>query len=197
MGFSFPLMLLGLAGVAIPIIIHLLNRRRFDVVDWGAMQFLQISETTRRRLLLEELLLMMLRIGLLEVLLLAFSGLFFDTTLPLRLGGRNNRDAVLIIDGSASMLAHAEGDKPPADRGRRFEIPAASVGGQRGGRPAGPPAQLGAGAVAEQPAGRARGPRRHLQGRHRPAWAEKLQPAAPPLARGGRQTRPHPARAGR
>ena len=51
------LMLLGLAGLAIPPIIHLLNRRRFDVVDWGAMQFLQISETTRRRLLIEELLL--------------------------------------------------------------------------------------------------------------------------------------------
>ena len=56
MGFGLPLMLLGLAGVAIPVLIHLLNRRRFDVVDWGAMQFLQICQTTRRRLLLEELL---------------------------------------------------------------------------------------------------------------------------------------------
>src|SRR5215467_6688263 len=89
-------LLLGLAGLAIPIIVHLLHRRRYDVVDWGAMQFLQISETTRRRLLLEEILLMLLRIGLLAVLLLAFAGLFFDTSVPLRLAGRNNRDAVLI-----------------------------------------------------------------------------------------------------
>src|SRR5262245_8041038 len=35
----------GLTALAIPVIIHLLNRRRYDVVDWGAMQFLQISET--------------------------------------------------------------------------------------------------------------------------------------------------------
>src|SRR5438132_13234217 len=99
MGFGVPLMLIGLTGIAIPIIIHLFNRRRYDVVDWGAMQFLQISETTRRRLLLEELLLMLLRMGLLLVLLLAFAGLFFDTLTPLRLGGgRNNRDVVLVID---------------------------------------------------------------------------------------------------
>ena len=75
--FNF-LMLAGLAGVAIPPIIHLLNRRRYDVVDWGAMQFLQVSEVTRRRLLLEELLLMLLRMGLIGVLVCAFAGPFTD-----------------------------------------------------------------------------------------------------------------------
>src|SRR5438445_445783 len=29
-------LLLGLAGLAVPIIIHLLHRRRFEVVEWGA-----------------------------------------------------------------------------------------------------------------------------------------------------------------
>ena len=33
-------MLWGLFAVSVPIIIHLLNRRRFRTVDWGAMQFL-------------------------------------------------------------------------------------------------------------------------------------------------------------
>ena len=52
MGFGLNLlMLLGLAGLAIPPIIHLLNRRRYDVVHWGAMQFLEISETNQRVLL--------------------------------------------------------------------------------------------------------------------------------------------------
>src|SRR6516225_3127978 len=117
-----PWILVGLAALAIPIIIHLLNRRRYDVVDWGAMQFLQISETTRRRLLLEEVLLMLLRMGLLLLLVLAFAGLFFDTPMSLRLGGRSNRDTVLIIDGSASMLAHGEGDPPPAERAREWAL---------------------------------------------------------------------------
>src|SRR2546428_7027462 len=73
MSFLTLAMLTGLVAVAIPPIIHLLNRRRYDVIDWGAMQFLQISEVTRRRLLIEELLLMLLRMGLIAVLVLAFA----------------------------------------------------------------------------------------------------------------------------
>src|SRR5437016_4076827 len=103
MGFSFPLMLLGLAGVAIPVIIHFLNRRRFDVVDWGAMQFLQVSETTRRRLLLEELLLMLLRMGLVAVLVFALAAPYTTSRLLAGVSPRENRDAVLVLDGSYSM----------------------------------------------------------------------------------------------
>jgi hypothetical protein len=97
------LMLFGLAGVAIPIIIHLLNRRRYDVVDWGAMQFLQVSEVTRRRLLLEELLLMLLRMGLIAVLVYALAGPYSDNSLLGKTGERPPRDVVLIFDGSYSM----------------------------------------------------------------------------------------------
>ncbi len=51
-------MLLGLAGVAIPVVIHLLNRRNDPIVDWAAMQFLEFSPRERRRLNFAELLLM-------------------------------------------------------------------------------------------------------------------------------------------
>lgn len=97
------LMLLGLAGLAIPPIIHLLNRRRYDIVDWGAMQFLQVSETTRRRLLIEELLLMLLRMGLIGLAVLALAAPYLITPGLPTLGKRSNRDVVLVIDGSASM----------------------------------------------------------------------------------------------
>ena len=56
-GLANALMLAGLAGVSIPILIHLLNRRRYLVVHWGAMQFLEVSDSTRRRLQIEQLLL--------------------------------------------------------------------------------------------------------------------------------------------
>jgi hypothetical protein len=97
------IMLLGLFALAIPIIIHLLNRRRFDVVDWGAMRFLVMSETTRRRVFIEELLLMLLRMGLIAVLVLAMcapiaSGVIFE-----KLGFVENRDVVLVFDGSTAM----------------------------------------------------------------------------------------------
>jgi hypothetical protein len=101
--FLNPWMLLGLAAVVIPPLIHLLNRRRYDVVDWGAMQFLQISEVTRRRVFLEELLLMLLRMGLIALLVLALAGPFITGTGVARLGPWTNRDVVLIFDGSYSM----------------------------------------------------------------------------------------------
>src|SRR5262249_25938144 len=77
-----------------------LRRRRL-----GAMQFLQISEVTRRKLMLEELLLMVVRMGLLAVLVFALAGPFFETSLATRLSGRPPRDVVLVFDGSASMGA--------------------------------------------------------------------------------------------
>ena len=36
-------LLYGLFALVVPPIIHLLNRRRFDTVDWAAMQFLSIG----------------------------------------------------------------------------------------------------------------------------------------------------------
>ncbi len=69
--------LLGLAGIAIPIIIHLLHRRRARPVDWGAMRFLLSSLASRtRRILLEELLLMVLRCLLVVLLVMAVARLF-------------------------------------------------------------------------------------------------------------------------
>src|SRR5258706_11343291 len=104
MGFLNLAMLIGLAGVAIPIIIHLLNRRRFDVVDWGAMQFLKISETTRRRILIEEVLLMALRMGVIALMVLALAAPYLISPWVSKFlsdaGGRPNRDVVIIIDGS-------------------------------------------------------------------------------------------------
>ena len=41
-------MLVGLLGVALPVIIHLLNRRRETVIDWGAMQFLEPGRRARQ-----------------------------------------------------------------------------------------------------------------------------------------------------
>ncbi len=45
--FLNPWLLLGLLGVALPIMAHLLSRRRFDIVEWGAMQFLNPADDSR------------------------------------------------------------------------------------------------------------------------------------------------------
>jgi hypothetical protein len=52
-------LLAGIASIAVPIVIHLLNRRSAKFVDWGAIQFLLDSLVNRRRrILLEEVLLL-------------------------------------------------------------------------------------------------------------------------------------------
>jgi hypothetical protein len=78
-------MLAGLAAVAIPIIIHLLNRHRATIVDWGAMRFLLESLTMRRRrIMLEEIILLALRCLVVALLVLAMARPFLPTrtTIP-------------------------------------------------------------------------------------------------------------------
>ena len=101
--FMNPWLLIGLAGIGLPIVAHLLSRRRFDVVEWAAMQFLNPSKKTRRRVKLEELLLLLLRIGLIALIALS-------VTRPWLPGGwlsgyysAGSRTVVIVIDGSNSM----------------------------------------------------------------------------------------------
>ena len=81
-------MLAGLVAVSIPIIIHLLNRRKAELIDWGAMRFLLDSLAARnRRVRIEELLLMILRCMAIALLVLALARPFLPvhSTIPLLL----------------------------------------------------------------------------------------------------------------
>ncbi len=106
-------MLAGLAGVAIPVVIHLLNRRRTTVVDWGAMQFLELGRRARLKFQLSELLLLAGRMALLAIVALALARPFWIANQPearaaegaggMAFFGGPRRDVVLVIDGSGSM----------------------------------------------------------------------------------------------
>jgi hypothetical protein len=112
MSFAHGAILFGLFALIIPPIVHLLNRRRYDVVEWAAMQFLQISRKVRRKIVFEQLLLMLLRAALIATLVLAVASPVIDLScvgkLPfgerlVNAAGHSNRDIVLIVDGSYSM----------------------------------------------------------------------------------------------
>jgi von Willebrand factor type A domain/Aerotolerance regulator N-terminal len=104
-------MLAGLAGVAIPVVIHLLNRRRTPVVDWGAMQFLELGRRARLKFRLSELVLLAARIALLALVALAVARPFWIASAAQAKAGESNsgifdgqrRDVVIVIDGSGSM----------------------------------------------------------------------------------------------
>ena len=103
MSFLNPIMLAGLAAIAVPIIIHFLNRRRFQKVVWAAMKFLQISvEKNRRRMRIEDLILLLLRCLLLILLALALArpAILSDSA---ALFGQSKVTGVVILDNSYSM----------------------------------------------------------------------------------------------
>src|SRR4051812_20674058 len=103
MSFLNPIMLFGLAAVSVPIIIHLLNRRRFQKVVWAAMKFLKVSvEQNQRRMRIEDMILLALRCLLLALLALALAR-------PAILSnkgdvfGQSKVTGVIILDNSYSM----------------------------------------------------------------------------------------------
>ena len=96
-------MLAGLAGVILPILAHLLSRKRYDTVDWGAMQFLELDPSARRNLQLEDLLLLLVRMLLVTLLAIALARPWFNGSWLGRWASTTSRDVVIVIDGSYSM----------------------------------------------------------------------------------------------
>lgn len=99
LGFLHPLLLWGLPLCAVPIVIHLLNRRRHQTRPWAAMTFLLAAmQRNKKRLQMEQWLVLLLRT--LAVLLLVF--LVSRPLLDRGLGG-GRAHHVALLDDSASM----------------------------------------------------------------------------------------------
>src|SRR5688572_19913572 len=109
-GFATPaIFATGAALAAIPILIHILNRRRFRTVQWAAMEFLlRAMRKNRRRVRFEQWLLLAMR-----CLVLVFLGLALarpisceDSTLA-AMASRRTGLHVFVIDNSYSMAYEA------------------------------------------------------------------------------------------
>lgn len=134
MSFLHPLILTaGLAALSIPVLVHLLRRRR-KPIPWAAMRFLQEAvRQRRRRLRLEQLLLFLTRCAIVLLLALAVAR-------PV-LGGRpgSARPTVLVLavdDSIASAMTDAAGRTALSrsiDRARRELDALRPMGGDRVG----------------------------------------------------------------
>lgn len=101
-------MLGALAAISIPILIHLLNRQKATVVDWGAMRFLMESLTSRsRKILLEEIILMVLRCLVVALIVMAMARPFLPsrTNIPWALVLPTMLAAVILVGIAAAMWA--------------------------------------------------------------------------------------------
>ena len=101
----------ALALAAIPIIIHLLNRRKLRKMDWAAMEFLLAAlKKTRHRLRLEQLILLLLR-TLMMILLALFLArpMLSDTEHSLLAGMLKREEKIFVLDDSLSMNRNEAG----------------------------------------------------------------------------------------
>jgi hypothetical protein len=106
MTFLNPLMLLGLAAAAIPVLIHLLNLRKLRTVEFSSLQFLkELQRSSIRRLKIRQILLLLLRTALIASLVLAFSRPALRGTFAGMVGSEAGACVVLILDDSPSMAA--------------------------------------------------------------------------------------------
>lgn len=105
MSFLAPLFFAGLAAVAIPILVHLIQRERKNIVLFPSLMFIRripYQSVERRRI--HNWLLLLMRIGAMALLIAAFARPFLRLD-PVRAAGALSgaREVVILLDRSASM----------------------------------------------------------------------------------------------
>jgi Aerotolerance regulator N-terminal len=120
MSFLQPWILLGLPLVALPIIIHLINQRRFQTIRWGAMMFLlAANKLSRGYARLRQWLIMAFRMAAIAGLVFAVSRPMASGWLGLAGGGRPET-TIILLDRSPSMQqSGASGGESKLATGRR------------------------------------------------------------------------------
>ncbi len=102
LGFANAPLLYGLAAASVPILIHLLNRRKFREVRWAAMRFLLAAvRKNQRRIRVEQWLLLAVRTLIILLVVMAMARPFLESMGMVLVGRRVHR--VLVLDASLSM----------------------------------------------------------------------------------------------
>jgi hypothetical protein len=103
LGFSQLWMLGWLAAAAVPILIHLWNKRRHREIHWAAMEYLLAAiQKNARRLRIEQWLLLAVRTAIVLLVVLAVAGPYLEQAAAPFIAGRPTHK-VIVLDGSYSM----------------------------------------------------------------------------------------------
>jgi hypothetical protein len=109
MSFLQPLLLAALPLVALPIIIHLINQRRYQTIRWGAMMFLLAATRMSRGFArIRQWLIMAFRMAAIAGLIFAISRPLAGGWLGLTAGGRPDT-TIVVLDRSPSMQESSQG----------------------------------------------------------------------------------------
>ncbi len=140
MSFLNAALLGGMLALAIPIIIHLFHKSRFEVVSWGAMHLLEtVIRTNQRKLRLEQWILLALRAAIPVILALVMARPVWSGAQSLL--GEARTSTVVLLDNCYSMEAGKRRRlqlRPRAEEAaqdhRRAEARLGSAGGAHGRR---------------------------------------------------------------
>jgi len=121
-GFLAPwLFAAGAAATSVPIVIHLLNKRKFRIVVWAAMDFLLAAQRRNaRRLKFQRWLLLAVRCLALLILAAAVGQLVLESPLAGAWLGSGQRAIVVVWDDSYSMGFQREGAEPAFENSKKL-----------------------------------------------------------------------------
>src|SRR5215510_8279556 len=104
MAFLTPFFLLGLGAIAIPVLVHLIQRERKRVVEFPSLMFVQkIPYQSVRRRRIRHWFLLAMRVTAIALLCAAFARPFLPQAASAAAGGLGGaREVVVVVDQSAS-----------------------------------------------------------------------------------------------
>jgi hypothetical protein len=107
---ALPMLQFGIAATALPILIHLLNRRKYREMRWAAMRFLVAAmRKNQKRVKIEQWILLAIRTLVILAAVLAMAKPLVESLGAIALPGQRTH-RVIVLDGSLSM-AYQTSDK--------------------------------------------------------------------------------------
>jgi len=104
MSFLTPLFFVGLAAIAVPVLVHLIQRERKRVVEFPSLMFVRrIPYQSVRRRRIRHWFLLMMRAAAIALIVLAFARPFLPQQAKAGVLAAGSREVVILLDQSASM----------------------------------------------------------------------------------------------
>src|SRR5690348_6308060 len=105
MSFLSPFLLFGLGAIAVPVLVHLIQRERKHVINFPSLMFVQrIPYQSVRRRRIRHWPLLLMRAAAMTLIILAFARPFFARGAAAAMAASGgSREIVIMLDQSASM----------------------------------------------------------------------------------------------
>ncbi len=121
-GYLNPLFLYGLGALSLPILIHLLFKKRRKRIRFSTLRFLKlVTRENARRMRVKQLLLLLLRLAVVALIVFAFARPFLRSEALAGLGP-GAKEVVFLIDRSYSMRALSEAGGTKFERGFSYIV---------------------------------------------------------------------------